>query len=130
MKKIKPAIALLTIFFIFSAFYFGFRKFNRPYLNKVIKEKIVTVSLKIENQELGKINTTKINALELLKEKAKVITKGEGVNAYVISINGKETKSENKEFWAFYINGKQAEVGVGSYELKNGDKIEWKIEKY
>ncbi len=70
------------------------------------------------------------NALDLTKKIATVVIKGEGVNAYVTTINGREAKSTNKEFWAFYVNGKQAIVGAGSYQLKNGDKIEWKIEKY
>jgi hypothetical protein len=68
--------------------------------------------------------------LDLTKKIATVATSGEGANSYITSIDGKEAKSASKEFWAFYVNGKQAEVGAGSYQLKNGDKIEWKIEKY
>ncbi len=44
-------------------------------------------------------------------------------------IEGRAANSE-KEFWSFYVNGKQAETGAGSYILKNNDTIEWKIEAY
>ena len=69
-------------------------------------------------------------ALDLTKEKANIKTKGEGVNAYVTEINGQEALNSKKEYWAFYVNGKMAEVGAGSYKLKEGDKIEWKLANY
>ena len=39
-------------------------------------------------------------------------------------------EESKKEYWAFYINGKMANVGAADYQTKEGDKIEWKIEKY
>ena len=60
----------------------------------------------------------------------KVVTKGEGVNAFVISINGREASSETKEYWELLINGKSSAVGAGSYIVKQDDKIEWKISKF
>jgi hypothetical protein len=70
-------------------------------------------------------------ALELLKAKdPNTVTKGDGANAYVTTINGYTASDTNKEFWALYVNGKQSELGAGSYVTKAGDKIEWKIEKY
>lgn len=70
-------------------------------------------------------------ALELLRVKdPAAVTQGEGANAFVTKINGYEASASKKEFWAFYVNGKQAAVGAGSYITKSGDKIEWKIETY
>ena len=69
-------------------------------------------------------------ALDLTKQVAKVETKGEGQNAFVTSIDGKIADSAKKEFWEFLVNGKPAEVGAGSYKLKDGDKIEWRISKF
>lgn len=69
-------------------------------------------------------------ALELLKKTNSVVTQGEGENAFVTEINSVKTDSNKKEFWAFYINGKTASIGAGSYQLQNNDRIEWKIEKY
>ena len=45
-------------------------------------------------------------------------------------INGRRVDDRKNEYWAFYLNGKMAQIGAGSYQLKNGDKIEWKIETY
>jgi len=71
-----------------------------------------------------------LTALQLLSSNHKVIIKGEKENAYITSIDGRSASSESKEFWSFYINGKQSPVGAGSYFLKNNDTIEWKIETY
>jgi hypothetical protein len=69
-------------------------------------------------------------ALQLLTSTHRVISKGERQNAYVTMIDGREASITDKEFWSFYVNGKQAQVGAGSYFLKNNDTIEWKIETY
>ena len=53
-------------------------------------------------------------ALNLLTAKANVQVKGSGANAFVTAINGRIADDTKKEFWAFYINGKQADVGAGS----------------
>ncbi len=67
-------------------------------------------------------------ALDLLKSGHKVETKSfSGIGEFVESINNK--KPESDEFWAFYVNGKQAQVGAGDYKPVNGDSIEWKLEK-
>ena len=60
----------------------------------------------------------------------KVMMKGEKEMAFVTSINDRLADDSKHEFWAFYVNGKQAEVGAGSYIVKQGDTIEWKIETY
>ena len=55
---------------------------------------------------------------------------GEGKNAYVTMIDGQKADDEKREFWAFYVNGKQSQLGAGSYTVKPNDSIEWKIETY
>ena len=99
---------------------------------KSIAQQTLTVYLKISGQKdfIKQEIISGKTALDLTKEKASVKIKGEGVNAYVTEINRQETLNSKKEYWAFYVNGKMAEVGAGSYQLKDGDKIEWKIEKY
>ncbi len=69
-------------------------------------------------------------ALTLLRTTHKISTQGEGVNAFISSIDERSADVNAHEFWAFYVNGKQATVGAGSYILKNNDTIEWKIETY
>lgn len=69
-------------------------------------------------------------ALQLLTLTHKIVTKGEKENTFVTSIDGRIASGDKREFWAFYVNGKQAAVGAGSYFMKNNDTIEWKIETY
>lgn len=66
-------------------------------------------------------------ALELLNLNAKAVSTGEGANAFVTAING-YSPDIKKEFWAFYVNGQQAQVGAGSYITKDTDTIEWRLE--
>ena len=69
-------------------------------------------------------------ALDLLKQTAKIKTKGEGQNAFVVEINGRVADNKKKEYWAFFVNGQPATVGAGSYQLKKNDQVEWKIATY
>jgi hypothetical protein len=127
----KIFIFILVILAIFVGYFFYQNKLQ-PAKKSVTQQQNLTVYFKLAGQAdfvkqeiiVGK------TALDLIKEKTKVVIKGEGVNAYVIEINGRLAEDSKKEFWAFYVNGKQAEVGVGSYKLKEGDRIEWKIETY
>lgn len=70
-----------------------------------------------------KENTT---ALALLKTSHQVETKDFGsLGEMVVSVDGMTARVD--QFWAFYVNGKLANVGAGSYILKNSDKVEWKL---
>ncbi|MCL2037760.1 DUF4430 domain-containing protein [Candidatus Saccharibacteria bacterium] len=67
-------------------------------------------------------------AMQLLEKKHEVETKDYGdMGKFVISIDGvKATDGEN--FWAFYVNGQMASEGASTFQTKDGDKIEWKLE--
>ena len=49
----------------------------------------------------------------------------EGMGIFVTSIDG--VTADSKHFWEFYVNNKSSNVGVSSYTLQDGDKIEWKL---
>ena len=67
-------------------------------------------------------------ALELLRVNHQVETEEfSGLGEFVTAING--IKAGDSHFWAFYVNGQQAQVGASQYETKNSDQIEWKLEK-
>ncbi len=66
-------------------------------------------------------------ALDLLNSH---VTVEQATSGLVTSINGRKADNNSHEYWAFYINGKLAQVGPAEYITKDGDKIEWKIEKY
>lgn len=70
-------------------------------------------------------------ALELLQQlDPQAFTSGEGADAFVTAIGGREADQAKKEFWSFYVNGEPAQVGAGSYEMQDGDEITWKLETY
>lgn len=54
----------------------------------------------------------------------------EGIGFFVEEINGVTSTSEERSFWAYYVNGQQAQVGVSDYIVQSGDTIEWKKETY
>jgi hypothetical protein len=68
--------------------------------------------------------------LEATQANVETETSGTGVNAYVTAINQTKADPKKNEFWELIINGKSAEVGAGSYIIKNGDQIQWQISTY
>ena len=65
------------------------------------------------------------NALELLQAGHTVDVSDQG---FVNAIDG--VKPGERQFWAFYVNGKQAEVGAKDYQTKTSDAIEWRLEAF
>lgn len=66
------------------------------------------------------------NALDLLKKHATVQTKHYSFGDQVVSIN--DTSGNGPKYWTFYINGKMADVGAGSYTTKDTDTLLWKLQ--
>lgn len=68
------------------------------------------------------------NALELLKANATVETQNyEGIGELVTSINGVPSTAEN--YWIFYVNGEQAQVGASEFVTKSTDQLSWRYEQ-
>jgi len=73
-------------------------------------------------------NTTFYDALVQAKNDGKITFSGKnylGLGFFVTDIG--TLHSGNGKNLLYYINGKEASVGVSSYLLKNGDFIEWKL---
>ncbi len=66
------------------------------------------------------------DALTLLKKHAQVQVKHYSFGDLVTSING--STGNGPKYWTFYINGKEAQVGAGSYVTKNSDTLSWKLQ--
>lgn len=67
-------------------------------------------------------------ALELLRSLHSTETQEfSGLGEFVTSIDGVSPASN--QFWAFYVDGAQAQVGASDYVTKDGEKIEWKLEE-
>ena len=67
------------------------------------------------------------SALLTLQANHEVETDSFEFGEFVISINGIASE-DGVNFWAFYVNGEQANVGADSYVAEEGDEIEWRLE--
>jgi transcriptional regulator len=50
------------------------------------------------------------------------------IGVFVEEINGIKNDLNNNKFWIYKINDKEAEVGVSSYILQGGEKIEFEYQ--
>jgi hypothetical protein len=88
----------------------------------------------VSNDKITNVNVTEVsytgvegkNALELLRAGHSIETKTSSFGDYVQSIDG--VAADSSHFWGFYVNGKMAEVGAGSYVTKSSDTVLWKLE--
>lgn len=48
------------------------------------------------------------------------------LGVFVNEING--VGSKDGKYWIYYVNDKEAEVGISKYVLKEGDLISWRLE--
>jgi len=75
----------------------------------------------------------KMTAFDLLsqgaqKNKIPVTTKISDMGTFVQAIGDKQGGQGGK-YWMYYVNSLLANVGADKYELKAGDRVEWKFEK-
>ena len=50
-----------------------------------------------------------------------------GMGKFIIAING--VKGNGEQNWIYYVNGKEAQVGISNYKINPGDVVSWKYEK-
>jgi hypothetical protein len=50
-----------------------------------------------------------------------------GLGEFIVSING--LKQNEDLTWIYYVNGKEAQVGISNYKINAGDTVTWKYEK-
>lgn len=123
-KTNKPLLLLAGLIATLLIFSFGSQWVGR----KAAQPQTVTqATINKQVDAFSYIGEEGKDALALLKEKTSVEQNTSGL---VISINNRKADDVKREYWAFYVNGKQAPVGSAEYQTKKGDKIEWKIEKY
>lgn len=105
-----------------------------PVIGWVVKDAKPEDSIKPSSSQVEQAETTYISyqgedgktALELLKQEAKVKTESSSLGDYVVSINGND--GSGTKYWLFYVNGKEAAEGAGTYQTKTGETIEWKLQ--
>ena len=78
-----------------------------------IQNEISVYDFMAELQNEGKINFTEKNYI--------------GMGELITGING--MKNNSNQSWIYYVNGKEAQVGVSNYKINPGDVVSWKYEK-
>lgn len=117
-----PTSTWSTLVIVFAAAILAFGLFL------VFRTPAVAPTTTSQEQEVSYKGVDGKNALELLKSNATVETQNyEGIGELVVSINGIPSTAEN--YWIFYVNGEQAQVGAGEYITKSSDQLSWRYER-
>lgn len=95
--------------------------------NNQEKQEFFLTPTAVQKEIISYAGRAGVDALILLKEKAAVEQDASGL---VVSINNRKADAGKREYWAFYVNGSLAPVGPAEYKTKDGDRIEWRIDKY
>lgn len=66
------------------------------------------------------------DALTLLRQYADVQAKHYSFGDMVVAING--SVGDGPKYWTFYVNGKEASIGAGTYQTKDTDTIMWRLQ--
>ncbi len=133
MKKILTFLAIIVISIVgWKLFILRIQSLDtptpKPYLNYIRHAAVEITPFVNDSKRYNDVEFTEgQTALDVTKKVAKVEMKGEGGQAFVISINERHVDEKKKEFWSLSINGKDSEVVTGSYIVQAGDVIAWKI---
>lgn len=131
MKKFQQIVVLSAIVILaVSGLLISKNKFSKPQTVQDKTQVVTESTLKINDKSFDINSFVGKTALEATEANAKIETKGTGEMAFVTKIDGKLAEPNKKEFWEMLVNGKQAEVGAGTYIIKSGDQIEWKLSNY
>lgn len=140
LQKNWTAAAILVILIVIAGYFVSTNVYKQGKLGsatttQVEQAKKVKASITINLGGNGKASQDVEveegkTALDLTRQVTDVETKGDGADAFVTGLGGEVADTNKNEFWEFLVNDKPAEVGAGSYKVKNGDKIEWRIATY
>ena len=101
--------------------------------NKIVEKKNdINVNFKISTENFSLSvpeNSSVLEALVLAQQEKLTTFSGKEYPAlgFFVSDSG-SLHSGDSNYLIYYINEQEASVGVSSYELKDGDTIEWKLE--
>ena len=137
-KKLYLGFIITLVFFAFLVIspFFSFEKqaYKKteallPFSTEIKDQSFTLIAREIDTRLPISPNTLLYDALEEVKNTGKITLLGKnhpGLGFFVTEIGS--LHSGNGKNLLYYINGKEATVGVSSYKLKDGDIIEWKLE--
>jgi len=123
----RPALRKAKIILLAAVIALGAGLGTWAYVGNLPNHKVSLVTTaKHQTTQISYQGQSGINALALLKKHAQVTTKHYSFGDMVTSIDG--TTGNGPKYWTFYLNGKEASVGAGSYVTKSSDHITWKLQ--
>jgi hypothetical protein len=135
MKKYTKATLLLVILLLLGFGFWGLKLRDKETTiqNEEVAQQI-SASLKINDgantQSFDISGFVGKTALEATQANVKVTATGMGTNTFVTGLGKRIADTKKHEFWELDANGTETQVGAASYIIKNGDKIEWKMNTY
>ncbi|MCX6752114.1 MAG: DUF4430 domain-containing protein [Candidatus Nomurabacteria bacterium] len=134
---INLSISIFFVILLFLIFYlvqttYSIPKIGTPIVNQEASKDDNTATILIGNSKtnlLFSVGTSLYNALTQQKNAGKITFSGKNYPSLGFFVTDIGTlHANNGKNLIYYINGKEASVGVSSYMLKDGDIIEWKLE--
>ena len=133
MKKPLIALAVVTVIAAGGLTAYGVQtQRNSDKATKAASQQVVAapkIKFSSDKKTVSYDGVVGQTALATMQKYTTVTTKSTSYGDMVTGINGK-TADESSEYWAFYVNGKLANEGAGTYKAVKGDKIEWKLEAF
>jgi hypothetical protein len=137
MKTFKKLLIPLVIILALG---FGFWRLKLANQNTSVQNENTVRTYKANLTINDGVTTTSLDASQYVGKSVLVATQdatggkvtmtGSGENAFVTSINDSTADKNKREFWELFVNGLSSQVGAGSYIIKDGDQIEWHINKF
>ncbi|MBR2323813.1 MAG: DUF4430 domain-containing protein [Clostridia bacterium] len=131
----KTLIALLVIAVLLTLLMVVYFAFINGNANQDLKE--ITVIVQIDEEKSYTVKTEGAFAIDVLielkEQKNSNFTfefeTGE-FGAYITSVNGKMADSLKNEYFAFYLNGEYAALGISEQAVLDGDQIKLVLETW
>src|SRR3990167_8107042 len=123
MNKIQRNIILVVVALVVllgGGYYFANqdkKQETETTTQEKIEETVVSVKADGSEKKYQAKNVVGKTALQATEQVVTIEKSGEGEMAFITSINGRVASDSKKEFWKLVINGKEAQVGAGSYTL-------------
>ena len=133
---ISVILALIIGFGVGSSVVEAPRQTTSPLSSEKQEKPKISIMIDFENGKINTINDVEIkenvNLLNIMKNALAAANipfeykEYSGLGALVTKIDDKSNGTGNS-YWQYWVNNKRPDVGASSYQLKNGDVIEWKF---
>jgi len=120
------------LFTIFAVLLTVFWFLPQPVVQGEILPQGVTISVIQDEEVLVPVTAVSFaegeTAFDILQKVAEVDYTETDYGPFITGING--VQPEGEDYWGFFINGQEAQVGAADYQLQNGDHLLFKVTSF